>query len=248
MPVNLGQRAELTDEFLNALATHQGKRRQNLQDELRQLRVDGPRNPDSDYYVKLHEAEIQSRRVALQSISDNDGGDLQNPRRGGLGYQMMRLRKAPFVKFDVKNRRVNGTDQQWFIGETDEVIGRVVTRAGKPKRNCYVKAGVWFVCIDVLAMGRAGNCWHVLPKGAPKTANRHMHHYAHGTFANPLDAQVSNCLGSFSNLISTLTHEGDVVELFYILYKFLSTFNPTSPLQRWPSLPHVRLIDEPYKP
>ena len=76
---------------------------------------------------------------------------------------------------------------------------------------------------------------------------RHMHHKAlfkNGVseMSNPLSYEPQTCWGSFGSVIPEVIADGDLVELFRMLYLFLTIHNPNSPLLYIRELPHYERI------
>lgn len=76
---------------------------------------------------------------------------------------------------------------------------------------------------------------------------RHLHHKAMykrqiSQLSNPLSYEPSTCWGTFGSVIPEVAADGDLVELYRMLYLFLTIHNPASPLVYIRELSHYERV------
>lgn len=187
------------------------------------------------------EKRLKFKRVELKGLLRAGGGDINNPRRGGMEYVLMRMKRLPYDRFYCKT----SGGREWIIGLTHDVI----TKMSRARRK--YNHGKYFVAVSVEELGKsnitATNSFHLIPQRRPDTLARHMHHHISPDVANqsksPLDWIPTNtCLGGFGGPVRQGFATADVPELFRILHMFAERLNPDSALRRLRYLPHIQQV------
>lgn len=232
-------RARLTDEFIEAVEEARTKNIIRLREEIRN-RKQLIESVQLEYQKQIHRKELARCLQLYKAMTQEGGGDVRSgAKRGGLEYDLMRLRKQPFVLFDVRRREKRAAKQTWLIGKTHDVISDV----NHARYSGTYDQGKYFICVNAHTFGQTSPQVHVIPEQDWRTVNRHMHHIVTLAEAdNPLDWVVNTCWGSFGGIMANLWLDGDIPEIFNHLYMFVKRLHPGSPLATFDRLPHIRRV------
>lgn len=255
MPPKLGKRrARLSSEFTAIITKLNTDKQTRLAKDIKKDLV-AFENIMARGKAKLA-GQIKRKQAELQSMQDQGGNIREGAKRGGIEYDIMRLKRAPFVEFNVKDRVSHGQRQIWLVGKTHEIIseikfGREIgkryhTYETQPDdRDAMYNFGQFFICLNAATFGKSRPVWHLIPVSNWREHNRHMHHVVDAAHGNPLDWNVRTCWGAFNGIVQALWIDADVPELFHILYQFAAKMNPMSPLVgNIANMAHVTKIEE----
>ena len=234
-------RAVLSNDFIDTLRNLRNAREKSLKKDVSDL-TNEFRNAKGTGYKKGARDRLLLAINQLKMITTKQATDISmEVKRGGLEYDIMQLRKLPFVNYEVK-RRVdrNRKKELWLIGRTDEIVCKISTGGNRGLWDI----GAYFVCVNAFTFGKSYPHLHIIPVKSWEGTNRHMHHFATNRVGNnPLDWHTNTCWGNYNGIIQSLWMDGNVPGIFQMLYKFTSEFNPGSPLLRFGNLPHVRRVE-----
>lgn len=259
MPIRLAPKegfAEIPPEVEQKIKDLRAERASQLSQEINKLKLERGRI-DSEYHRQRIDAEIQGMVNSFQQLKRTGGGNvISGAKRGGFSGIMMRMRRLPFEKFYLKERKSqSGRKQEWMIGLTRPIITEITGshhgKSGRTVGTTRYDMGKYFIAILCDDIGTHNTTFHLLPERNPSTQARHMHHHVDSRFdrdqnisKNPLDWTPHNCFGSFAGGIKGSFLNADIPELFRMLYMFTKVLNPQSPLLRLPALPHIREVNE----
>jgi hypothetical protein len=241
--------AELPDAVLDKIKSLREGRANQIATRLNTIKIESAVHKD-EWHRQSYSAEIQTLNNQLLQLKKTGGGSvIDGAVRGGMADIRMRMRRLPYEKFYLKSRKSTMGQQTWLIGLTREAIATVEGQH-RGKSGQMVEGprsydmGKYFVAVLCEAIGTHNPTFHLMPQANPTTMARHMHHHVHSSMGvdgktNPLDWTPANCFGSFQGAIYGTFLNADVPELFRMLYLFVSTLNPASPLLNLAQLPHV---------
>ena len=255
MPPKLGKRrAQLSSEFTAVITKLNSDKQARLAKEIKKdLEAFGSIIPRGKAKLAI---KIKRKQAELKSMQYQGGTVRDGAKRGGIEYDIMRLKRAPFVEFNIKDRVSHGQRQIWLVGKTKEIVSEIKFGREQGKRyHTYETApdardamynfGQFFICLNAATFGRSKPVWHLIPVSNWRETNRHMHHVVDAAQGNPLDWSVRTCWGAFNGIVQALWIDADVPELFHILYQFAAKMNPQSPLVgNIASMSHVKKIEE----
>lgn len=159
--------------------------------------------------------------------------------RGSLDHEMTRLRRLPVVRYYSEIvQPENGFEERTFLcADTKPVLMFEVNRSlKKPKWN----GGPYKIAIPLLNP----SAFHLIPLDDPRTSSRHPHHTAGPVSGvdNPLNFNRGTCLKQFAFIINTLAADGEIAELFGVLYRFTASVNTGSTLRTAKYITHLKEI------
>ena len=144
----------------------------------------------------------------------------------GIDRMITSLKKLNYVKFSC----IKSPDSQIFLcGETDDLIFDNV-------RGNYYNVGPYFVCISVQSiLDKQLEHIHLFPKRKPLARARHLHHgvYTPSRYediVHPLLCDEGTCWANIGPSYRSAVGEGDIVDMFRILYIYLIRLDWSSPL------------------
>lgn len=253
MPVRFGDRvlAEVPKDVLDLIDRMRNKRKKDIEKQVASLESGSGKvqqgSSANNFRRITVKKQLEVARFELSRLSSESGGDiLSGVKRGGIEEILFRMRRLPYVKFDLKKRvgRPSGKKQTWIIGLSQDVFTDLKPTGGyrrAPGGRYY--HGKYYIAVLAQALGTNTPEWHLMPQRNPTTQNRHMHHHTQGSATNnPLDAHPNNCYGGFSGTIHGAFRNADVPELFRILYMFTERLNPNSPLLNLDQLSHIQQV------
>jgi hypothetical protein len=142
-----------------------------------------------------------------------------------LDREITKLRSLPYAAFDYQNYK----GREFLYGKTKEII---ITASARQKYDAG-EYGVYAPLSRLVEGSLNSNVsWHFIPFREPKSHQRTPHHHNgwHNEGLHPLETNSATCWGSFGPVIPSILEDGDVVELFRILYIYVSRYDPHSPL------------------
>ena len=159
----------------------------------------------------------------------------------GFEKFVTRLKQMPYESFSAI--RSNGL--VYFKAVTKQIMMNYPGRSDRDPDRGKLDIGAYTIYMSTHAALHGNvNEIHFIPARNPLapskascTHQRHMHHLADfrpdiHKHSNPLTYTPRTCWGSFSSMIPAIAQDGDLVELFRVLYLFASIWNPNSPLAR----------------
>jgi hypothetical protein len=185
---------------------------------------------------RMQKEILHMRNQLLLHRQTGSGVDV---RRGGLDYQVTRLKRLPYEVLTIKNT----TEDVWMIARTGPISTDFTARTQRSFKSGVYDHGPYYVCIGTRSLGTLLPLVHILPVQDPRELNRHMHHcvryeqYEPGK--PPLEQIPATCWGAFAGVIPTLFEDCDVASIFDYLYKYAANINPEDALRSVDRLPYV---------
>lgn len=140
----------------------------------------------------------------------------------GQDRTLTSLKRLPYQKFSYI-RSPQGVP--YFCGETDDLIYKL-------DGDDY-NVGPYYVCVSRGSiLNRQNHPVHLFPKYNPNTPHRHLHHFADGSYDNPLDASPRTCWADVGPTYLSAVTDCSFVDIFRVLYIFLQRLNWGSPYDR----------------
>jgi hypothetical protein len=258
MPVRLkpkdGERtlAEVPQDVLSLIVKMRDKRKKEIESHIADLEGGKgqaqPGNSSNSYRRISVKKQLEVAHFELSRLTSKAGGDiLSGVQRGGIEEILFRMRRLPYVRFDLKSRvgRPSGKKQNWIIGLTQDVFTDLQSRRSSYRNTAGGRYyhGKYYIAILSEDLGTTNQTFHLMPQRNPTTQNRHMHHHTQSSVTkNPLDATPNTCYGGFSGTIAGAFRNADVPELFRILHIFTERLNPNSPLINLSQLSHIQMV------
>jgi hypothetical protein len=157
----------------------------------------------------------------------------------GFEKFITRLKQMPYESFSA----IRSNDNTYFKAVTRDIVLNYQGRSDRDSSRGKIDIGSYtiYVPFDSILHSNVNNI-HFIPARdpiAPRdercTHIRHMHHLAdyikeEHKYNNPLSYRPRTCWGSFSSMIPAIASDGDLVELYRVLYLFTSIWNARSPL------------------
>jgi hypothetical protein len=171
---------------------------------------------------------------------------------GGFEKFVTRLKRLDYKGFSA----ITNGGSVYFKAETHPLVIDYPNRTDRPEKY-DIGAYAIYCKLDSLLRGDISQ-FHFIPQRQP-TADpnhmydgwachfRHLHHKAMykkeiSDLSNPLSYEPHTCWGSFGSVIPEVAADGDLVELYRMLYLFLTIHNPASPLVYIRELSHYERI------
>lgn len=139
----------------------------------------------------------------------------------GVDRTLTRLKRLKYKKFSC----LKAPDGEIYLcGETKDMIFTIDDRD--------LNVGTYFVCISSRSIiKRQMRPIHMFPARDPRTFHRHLHHKVRNNpTGHPLMADESTCWGNVGPSYVSARNDGDVADMFRVLYIYLSRLNWSSPL------------------
>ncbi len=169
------------------------------------------------------------RIAKLQRVLSGTAGE-----RGSLDHEMTRLRRLPIQRYYVEHTRAEGQypARVFLAAKTQDIL----------LSANYKKKHDWNLGEYVIGLPLSNpTAFDLVPLRDPLTINRHPHHLASLTpgVKHPFNMKKRNCLAGFATIITNMARDGEIAELFMVLHRFLSNWNPGSPLKRPQYIAHA---------
>jgi hypothetical protein len=170
----------------------------------------------------------------------------------GFEKFVTRLKRLNYKRFSA----IKNGGAVYLKAETQPLVVDYALREDRPERY-DIGAYAVYCKLDSLLRGDISQ-FHFIPLRQPTVDPnhmydgwachfRHMHHKAMykreiSDLSNPLSYEPQTCWGSFGSVIPEVVADGDLVELYRMLYLFLTIHNPASPLVYIRELSHYERI------
>lgn len=171
---------------------------------------------------------------------------------GGFEKFVTRLKQLDYKSFSA----IKNGGSIYLKAETHPLVIDYPNRIDRPEKYA-IGAYAIYCKLDSLLRGDISQI-HFIPLRQPTVDPQqisdgwachflHLHHKAIykkelSERSNPLSYEPQTCWGSFGSVIPEVAADGDLVELYRMLYLFLTIHNPASPLVYIRELPHYERI------
>jgi hypothetical protein len=211
--IKVQPRANVPDEFVEEVAKIATQRVKDIQEEINNM---------SPFQAKMHYKKIGMAvsRLALLARRDPDAIDQMKTILRSLPYTEYAVKAHDRTYFNWETNKDERISETYLYGLSKDVV--------IPFEGQKWDMGPYQVWVPANAFFKNGKHeYQFIPNRAPETYRRTPHHHA-GYEKNPFGS--ATCWGTFGEIVTSLTQDGDVPELFRSIYIYLCRYNPHSPL------------------
>lgn len=242
------ERASISPEFTRWLTAIRERQTTRLEKDLAKLEKQLKARLQNDPTLRKRYADAKIRL----ELYTRPAGEGMTATRGGLDYDLTRLRQLPFLFYTTKSYH-DGAKRHGFLAAKTAPLTTVIDDTTRGYSNDRINEehhgtythGPYFIFIALSKLGSQVPLWHIIPERNPSTACRHPHARVgfgdnHDISGNPLSHEQQTCWGNFGGIANVLWASCDVPEIFRLLHRFASEINPNSLMIQTRDVPGLR--------